>query len=352
LLEHGRYLLLEPRSTRQWNTTIAETLWHAQESDPATAFQRSVLLADLALPTYRLHQEISRAARKAFLESEEPRLLDTFLEQGHTFFVFADVEGESLYQRIERQQLLREEEAVRALYDLARVLARLATLQPPIRHGWISPAHLIQRGVHWRPFPASVLVAGEAARFLDGLHLLPMEMRAQFHPGRDVFDAVRTVYAGLTGVLPVPHQALPEGKLPVSAPFAELLRRGLHFDLTPTELLKKLSPMVGEPAPAPRRHAGLSFSGPLAPAVQTIERSVETGQSSEEWETRSSDLARVASTGDGAARKVPRAFAHTDLPDAASMLPAYPRAADGLYAAFWSSGILVAELLLLFFSQH
>jgi hypothetical protein len=349
-LEKERYLLLEPRSVQQWSSSIAETLWHAHEREPETGAERSVLIADVALPTYRQHQEVSRAARRAFLDSEEPQLINTFLEREHAFFVFAEVQGESLQQRIDRQALLREEEAVHALHDLARTVMRLSSFQPPVTHGWISPAHLIQRGSHWQVLPASVLSAGGAARFLDGIQA-PAGISAAFHPGSDVFAAVRTVYAGLTGILPAPYHGLPPVKPQVSAPFAALLARGLQSALTPTELLTELSPMIREPASASPRSSDLRFSGPLVPASRFAGVPVAPTSTSMGREIFPSHLPHVASASAEVGQDFPPGPPQTDPPGAGQGMPVYPQAADGLYAVYWSSAILVAEALFLLISR-
>ncbi|HEU5378811.1 MAG TPA: hypothetical protein VFV38_25590 [Ktedonobacteraceae bacterium] len=349
-LEKERYLLLEPRSVQQWSSSIAETLWHAHEREPETGAERSVLIADVALPTYRQHQEVSRAARRAFLDSEEPQLINTFLEREHAFFVFAEVQGESLQQRIDRQALLREEEAVRALHELARTMVRLSNLQPPIMHGWISPAHLIQRGTTFRVLPASVLVAGGAAHFLDGTQA-PAGISAAFHPGNDVFAAIRTVYAGLTGILPPPNHGLPLVRPHVSTPFAALLAHGLQSTLTPTELLTELSSMLGVPTSASPRHAGSRFSGPLAPASRFAASLVASEVASVAQEPFLSRLPQVASEVASVARDFPPGPQQTDPPDAGQTMPAYPQASDGLHAVYWSSAILAAEALFLLLSH-
>jgi hypothetical protein len=348
-LEKERYLLLEPRKVQQWSSSITETLWHAHEREPETGAERSVLIADVALPTYRQHQEVSRAARRAFLGSEEPRLLNTFLERNHAFFVFSEVLGESLQQRIDQQALLREEEAVRALHELARTMVRLSNLQPPIMHGWISPAHLIQRGTAFRVLPASVLVAGGAAHFLDGMQA-PAGISAAFHPGNDVFAAIRTIYAGLTGILPPPNHELPLVKPHVSAPFAALLARGLQATLTPTELLMELSSMLGQPASASPRRSAPSFSGPLAPASRFAGVPV-AASASVARDPFSSRLPQAASEVASVARDFPPGPQQTDPPDAEQTMPAYPQASDGLHAMYWSSVILVAETLFLLLSH-
>jgi hypothetical protein len=164
-LDRGQYLLLEIESVQQWGPAFIETRWRAQEVEPETRRQRYVTIADVALPTYAQRQIVSQAARRALMASDPPVLLNAFLEQEHCFFVFANEPGRTLQQRIDHYQLLREEEAMRCLQDLTRTLVGLSHLNPPAMHGWICPAHLVQRGEHWQVRPGSVLVAGEAARF-------------------------------------------------------------------------------------------------------------------------------------------------------------------------------------------
>lgn len=348
-LDRERYLLLEPRSMVQWSPSMTETLWYAQEREPAIPQGRSVLIADVTLPTYRQHQEVSRGARRAFLD-REPQLLNTFLEQNHTFFVFSEVLGESLQQRIDRQAFLEEREAVMLLQTLAIVLVGLSNVQPPIMHGRINPTFVTQRGGNFQLLPASVLVAGQAARFLDG-EPAPAGISSAFHPGHDLFAAIRTVYAGLTGVFPAPMHGLPPVKPRISSPFAALLARGLQSHLLPGELLTELSSIVGEEARAPSRHAHARFSGPLAPAS----RFAGGPGASFGAEGAREPVPVLPTHAPSAGVKEPRGFPpgppQKNPPGSLETLPPYPQAPDGLQAALWSSAVLAAEALFLLFSR-
>ncbi len=88
-LDKGHYLLLEMGSVQQWGSTLVETHWRAQEIEPETQRQRYITIADITLPTYHQRQTVSQAARRAFMNSGLPLLLNTFMEQDHCFFVFA-----------------------------------------------------------------------------------------------------------------------------------------------------------------------------------------------------------------------------------------------------------------------
>ncbi len=337
-LDKGHYLLLEIGSVQQWGPTFIETRWRAQEIEPETQRQRYVTIADVALPTYSQRQVVSQAARRAFMASDPPMLLNAFLEQDHCFFVFADEPGKTLQQRIDHFQLLREEEAVHCLQDLTRTLVGLSHLHPPVMHGWICPAHLVQRGEQWQVLPGSVLVAGEAARFLEGTHTPLGVGQGSFDPAKDLFAAFQTVYAGLTGVMPPPvrDHGLPQLALSVSPSFAVLLARGLQAGFrTPDELWAIIgeSPSRRSPQRSARVSGSLTPSGTPRGAVPVSHSPLASTALAEE--APSLDIAQEA-TSPG-----PRL----------EELPAYPPAHDGRLALCWSAAILVAELALLAFAR-
>ena len=341
-LDKGHYLLLEMGSVQQWGSTLVETHWRAQEIELETQRQRYVTIADITLPTYHQRQTVSQAARRAFMSSGLSLLLNAFMEQDHCFFVFASTQGETLQQRIDQLHLLREEEAVRCLQDLTRTLVVLSHLQPPVMHGWICPTHLVQRGGQWQVLPGSILVAGEAARFLDETHAPLRVGQGSFDPSKDVFAAFQTVYAGLTGVMPSPrNQGLPQPAPSVSAPFAALLARGLQAGFrSPDELWA----VIGESSSRRDQHRTLRVSGSLARSGAPLMAT-----------TSASSFQASTSVGrdDGAVSSMmPLAPQETEFSGLRlEEVPAYPPAHDGRYALYWSGAILAAELALLAFSR-
>lgn len=339
-LDKGHYLLLERGSVQQWGSTLIETHWHAQEIEPETQRQRYVTIADVTLLTFSQRQTVSQAARRAFMGSDSPLLLNAFMEQNHCFFVFAREPGETLQQRIDQFHLLREEEAVRCLQNVTRTLMGLSRLRPPVMHGWICPAHLVQRGGQWQMLPGSVLVAGEAARFLEGAHAPSRIGQGLFDPGKDLFAAFQTVYAGLTGVMPPPlkDQGLPQLAPSVSAPFAALLARGLQAGFRNPE---ELWAVIGESSTrkglrrSPRASGALVSSGtPLRAAAL----SSPLADASAEREIPSLDMPIVPQKAASSGSRLEE-------------MPAYPPAHDGRLALYWSAAILAAEFALLAFSR-
>ena len=340
-LDRDHYLLLEPQSVQQWGATVIETRWHAQEVERETTIQRSVIIADVALPTSHLRQVVSQAARRAFMSSGSPMLLNTFLEQEHCFFVFGNVSGELLQHRIDQRRLLNEAEAKRCLQDLTKALVLLSLLQPPVMHGWICPAHVVQIGSQWRLLPGSILVVGEVAR------LAPVDVaHSLFDPSADLFSVFQTVYAGLTGQMPPPvrSQRLPQIAPPVSPPFAAILARGLQSGFhTPTELLAA----IGEPSHATNQRPHPRFSGGLIPAPQTASFPAETPSA---YPTASAFSAAndIASSS---------TFPHPDFEDTEMPvpflggLPPLPTGHDGLQAWWWGVGIILAEAVFLALSH-
>jgi hypothetical protein len=342
-LDRGHYLLLEIGSIQQWGPTCIETRWRAQEIEPETQRQRYVTIADVALPTFHQRQVVSQAARRAFMRCDPPILLNAFMEQNHCFFVFASEPGETLQQRIDQFRLLREEEAVRCLQVLTRTLMDLSHLQPPVMHGWICPAHLLQRGEQWQVLPGSVLFAGDAARFLDETHVPLGVGQGKFDPGKDLFAAFQTVYAGLTGVMPPPvkDQGLPQPVPSVSAPFAALLARGLQAGFrNPDELWA----IIGDSSPRRSPHRPLRGSGALTPS----------GMPSRTPPPSSASLvnlsgARATDSPDASHETTPSPFHLEEVPVEA--MAAYPPAHDGRLALCWSAAIFAAELALFVFAH-
>lgn len=333
-LEKDHYVLLEPRGVQQWGPCAVETRWYAQETEPETRRQRPVIIVDVALPTNLQRQRLSQAARRPFLRNEEPPLLNAFLEQEHCFFVFANLQGETLQQRIDQHRLLHEEEALRCVGTLAQALLRWSRLQPPVMHGWICPAHLVQHGTRWQVQPPSALVAGDAAHF-EGV-------QAPGSVGQGAFDlstVFQTVYAGLTGVLPPPTQELPQLMPPVSAPFASLLAHGLRSGFrTPGEVLQA----IGKPAAERPHRAAARVSGHLVPARST-------GAPSVGRPVFAASPASVSASPESDPTQTRPGLPETDVPGDERL--AYPQTSDALHALYWSGGILAAELLFLVFSR-
>jgi hypothetical protein len=339
-LDKEHYLLLEPQRVQQWGAEAMETRWLAQETDLGTGHQRSVILVDVALPTYDQCQSVSRAARRAFMGNGSSTLLHAFLEQKHCLFVFADGPGGSLQERIDRRLLLSEAEAKSCLQALARAILRLSQLDPPVMHGWICPAHVVQRGAQWHVLPGSGLVAGEATRFAN--IQAPGRMGdGSFRPETDLFSAFQTVYAGLTGLMPPPasgNQRLPSLVPRMSAAFAAILAHGLQAGFhTPTDLLAAWGEQdrVGS-----HPHRSSRLSGSLTPTIPPQARPVHASRSHV-----------------GGSREHTEAEPRSDLQEEArsvsgeKTLKAYPFAPDARHAWYWGSGILVAELVVLFFSR-
>ena len=256
--------MLTPHSVQQWGASAIETRWLAQETEPGTGHQRSVTVVDVALPTYEQCQFVSRAARRAFMSKHSSTLLHAFLEQKHCLFVFADDLRGSLQERMDRQHLLSEAEAMTCLQDLARAMVRLSQLEPPIMHGWICPAHVVQRGTQWhlRPEVDSLRARPrvlQPSRFLSDWAMAPFRRATTCSPH------FKLCMRALTGLMPPPssgNQGLPSscpagvGVL-CSASRARAARRVPHANRPSSSI--RGSGDDDPPHPRPR------FSGPLTP---------------------------------------------------------------------------------------
>ena len=205
-LQGKRYLLVERRETWQWSSEIWETWWLAHNTEHAG----EVLICEVVLSSSNsTMQAFIRSATKALLAWTDdpflPPLLDVFLQQEHGFFVFASVAGESLRTLLQRNAVS-ESAALECYQQIAAVLLSLSQHHPPLVHGAILPQHLIQVQTRWMLTPPSVLVAGEATRFLSPLNVNVQQHAAYMAP--EVADGVFSVASDLYSLTAVLFEAL------------------------------------------------------------------------------------------------------------------------------------------------
>ncbi len=115
-------------------------------------FNRTCVVKEM-LPFYTTDEERRVAERNFEREARTlaslrhpgvPEIYDYFIEDDRYYLVMAFVEGEDLGAMLEeRGQAFTEEEVTRYGLQLARILAYLATLNPPIIHRDIKPANIL-----------------------------------------------------------------------------------------------------------------------------------------------------------------------------------------------------------------
>jgi hypothetical protein len=246
-LQGQQYHLLVQQEQRQWSPEISETWWLAKDTERGNA----VSICEVALPLggSDLLTFFRVATKAVMLRSTPPQmsaLLTVFLEQGHGFFVFAHPTGESLQTRIGRRDLVTEQEALDGYGQLADALWFFSEQYPPLVHGSIQPAHLVQVGPRWVLTHASPLVAGGVTQCVPALKTT--RLAAESTPAADLFMLSSVIYTAVIGRVPpaeVAEQQAQVMRRGLSPTFAEALLKGVHPRpqeryLSPSELLEAM----------------------------------------------------------------------------------------------------------------
>jgi hypothetical protein len=229
-LQGQQYHLLVQQEQHQWSREVSETWWLAKDTERGNA----VTICEVALPLSGSDLlTFFRVATKAvMLRSTHPQmsaLLTVFLEQGHGFFVFAHPTGESLQVRIERRDLVHEAEALDGYRHLADALWFFSQQHPPLVHGSIQPAHLVQVGSRWVLTHASPLVAGGVMECVPALKTT--QLAAQSTPAADLAMLSVVIYCAVIGHVPPAEGAEQQAQVMrarLSPTLAVLLLKGVH----------------------------------------------------------------------------------------------------------------------------
>jgi ABC-type branched-subunit amino acid transport system substrate-binding protein len=241
LLRQGRYRILEelPLPKNQYDQGKA---WLARD---AQSLNRLVVIREVA-PRAKTVGEIEAEVRAIALRQAElgqypglPHLIDLFSERHGYYLVFQQPEGRSLEQIVQQEGPLPEGVVAEYGRQICEVLQTLASQEPPLVHGAISPETVI------------ISADGQQA-ILTRLPLypprLPPEMQGkafagyfapeQFHgitDGRaDLYGLTATLYHALTGYDPTQHMAFfypPARRLNsrISPRMEAILTRGLRL---------------------------------------------------------------------------------------------------------------------------
>jgi len=229
-LQGQQYHLLVQQEQRQRNTEISETWWLAKDMERGN----TVTICEVALPLggSDLLAFFRVTTKAVMLRSTHPQmsaLLTVFLEQGHGFFVFAHPTGASLQARIEHRRLLTEQEAIDAYGQLADALWFFSQQRPPLVHGSIEPAHLVQVGPRWVLTHASPLVVGGVTQSVPALRT--MQLAAQSTPAADLALLSAVIYTAVIGRVPSDGGAQQQAQVMragLSPTFAAILLKGVH----------------------------------------------------------------------------------------------------------------------------
>ncbi|MBV9230966.1 MAG: hypothetical protein JOZ18_16770 [Chloroflexi bacterium] len=294
LLCRGRYRLIGKQERQQWAHGAYETHWRAQDLLQGGA---NVIVCEMELPDIKAiaEQASLRAAMRALSSAGRnphvPSLLDVFRDHGRDFFVFQDIEGESLLARMQRsRQMLQEQEAIECCLQMTEVLESLAKQEPPLFHGLINPSHILMTANgQWYLTDFSIVLASGTQQYLSNLDpaLLSPFTASEFIEGKidsrsDLYALLATVYYGVTGKFPK-GQVL---NAPVSPSFSTIFMKGLHPIASqryqqPSVLrqdLLALRPRGGASASTSGRTLRSNTSAPASRQRQTINTSLSTSR--------------------------------------------------------------------------
>jgi serine/threonine protein kinase/Tol biopolymer transport system component len=141
-----------------------------------------------------------------------PRVTDHFVigEQGQ-YLVMDYIEGEDLRQRMERQGVLLEEDAILIGAAMCDALQYLHTRKPPIVHRDVKPGNVkitSEGHVYLVDFGLAKMVRGNQATTTGARAMTPgysppeQYGTARTDPRSDIYSLGATLYAALTGVIP------------------------------------------------------------------------------------------------------------------------------------------------------
>ncbi|WP_322481265.1 ABC transporter substrate-binding protein, partial [Thermogemmatispora sp.] len=281
-LREGRYRILEevPLPRSQYDQGKA---WLARD---AQSVSRLVLIREV-IPTAdqasRLEQELRTIAQRlAELGQHQgfPHLIDVFSERGCYYIVLQQPEGQSLAQLVEQQgEPLPERLVAEYGRQLCEMVQVLASQQPPLVHGAISPETVIvSPDGHQVSLILMPLFPPRLPPEMQGKAIAGFFAPEQFHgvtdTRTDLYGIAATLYYALTTYDPRQHMAFfypPARRLnpEVSARMEAILARGLRVAaaqryLRPAQMLQELAALV---AATPRRSSEKTLPAPATGAL-------------------------------------------------------------------------------------
>lgn len=244
ILRGGRYRLHEVLERQEWLSGVFEVTWVAQDKQRGGS---QVMMCELVLPdsVSVIMQSLLRATTVALTSVGRhphiPTLWDAFSDQGHNFFVFEPIAGETLYSRMRRTgRALDEQDVIECCLQMTEVLELLAQQSPPLVHGLIRPEHIfIARNGSYVLSSFSLVLAGGATQFVTGIersrlspYMAPEATRGLVDVRSDLYSLMATAYhvvtgsppTGISGGIPQAQRVNPR----VSAQFDAILAKGLR----------------------------------------------------------------------------------------------------------------------------
>ncbi len=244
-LRGNRYRLQELLERQDWLSGVFEAVWIGRDSQRGG---QQVVICEVALPetTTVMSQSILRTATMALANVGRhpriPALWDAFSDQGHSFFVFEPIEGESLLQRLRYTgRPLPEQEVIECCLQMTEVLDLLSQQSPQMVHGLIRPEHIIagRNGSQYSLTNFSVMLAGGATQFVVGMernrlsaYTAPEFVRGVVDVRTDMYSLIATAYHAVTGMVPSGLSgSIPQAQRinhAISSEFDAILTKGLR----------------------------------------------------------------------------------------------------------------------------
>ena len=245
MLRNGRYRLQELQERQDWLSGVFEATWIGKDAQRGNA---QVMIVEVVLPetTSVMAQSILRTATMTLASVGRhpriPALWDAFSDQGHNFFVFEQIEGESLAQRLRFMgRPLTEYDVIECCLQMTEVLELLSQQSPQLVHGLIRPEHIIvsRNGSQYYLTNFSIVLAGGATQFVAGMertklssYTAPEVVRGVIDARTDLYSLIATAYHAATGAVPAGQSSsiLPAQRMngALSSEFDGILMKGLR----------------------------------------------------------------------------------------------------------------------------
>src|SRR5512133_2689392 len=172
------------------------------------AVKENLFTTDEYSRQFRLEAVILASLRHQHL----PRVTDHFVMGNEGQYLVMDyIEGEDLRQRMERQNIIPEEDAILIGAAVCDALSYLHTRKPPVLHRDIKPGNIkitSDGQVFLVDFGLAKLVQGSQATTTGARAMTPgysppeQYGTARTDPRSDIYSLGATLYAALTGVIP------------------------------------------------------------------------------------------------------------------------------------------------------
>ncbi|MGH2494443.1 MAG: protein kinase domain-containing protein [Ktedonobacteraceae bacterium] len=368
-LRGNRYRLQELMERQDWLSGVFEAAWIGRDSQRGG---QQVVICEVALPETAsvMSQSILRTATMSLANVGRhpriPALWDAFGDQGHSFFVFEPVEGESLLQRLRYTgRPLPEQEVIECCLQMTEVLDLLSQQSPQMVHGLIRPEHIIagRNGSQYSLTNFSVVLAGGATQFVVGMernrlsaYTAPEFVRGVVDVRTDMYSLIATVYHAVTGTVPSGISgSIPQAQRinhAISSEFDAILTKGLRAVANqryqrPSELrqdllaLRSVSGSLVSPGNSPAASFSMS-AGNYAPAQPA--RGNQQAQFTQRAQAEFMPLPISMATDDPGSDRILLLPKPEDLPP-------MTQADDRLNAAFWLGAILISLIILVILTQ-